>query len=266
MEHPLADRIRPQSLDEVVGQKHLLGGNALLRRFIEKGTDANMVFYGPSGTGKTTIANIVAERTHKALYRLNATTASLQDIKDIIADVGTLLAPGGVLERHWHKLRKTKQPHMDHMMVGCACDIIRRYRPDVMFIHLSHLDHTRHANGVHGPAPEMAVIQNDDWFGRIEEAAMDAGIYDQTNFAVISDHGHLPVKQMFNPNVLLAQAGLTMENVIKTTVFLKDMNDFAAMNEVYAGFFPGNPPARSAVEVARLPKDAMVEIEAIAAR
>ena len=56
-----------------------------------------MVFYGPSGTGKTTIANIVAQRTHKTLYRLNATTASLQDIKDIIADVGTLLAPGGVL-------------------------------------------------------------------------------------------------------------------------------------------------------------------------
>ena len=68
MEHPLADRIRPQSLDEVVGQKHLLGGNALLRRFIEKGTDANMVFYGPSGTGKTTIANIIAKRTHRTLY------------------------------------------------------------------------------------------------------------------------------------------------------------------------------------------------------
>jgi len=65
MEHPLADRIRPQSLDEVVGQKHLLGGNALLRRFIEKGTDANMVFYGPSGTGKTTIANIIAKRTQR---------------------------------------------------------------------------------------------------------------------------------------------------------------------------------------------------------
>ena len=65
---------------------------------------------------------------------------------------------------------------------------------------------------------------------------------------------------------VLAQAGLTMENIIKTTVFLKDMNDFAAMNEVYATFFPENPPARSAVEVARLPKDAMVEIEAIAVR
>ncbi|MDE7261405.1 MAG: replication-associated recombination protein A, partial [Oscillospiraceae bacterium] len=87
----------PQSLEEVVGQKHLLGPSALLRRFIEKGTGANMVFYGPSGTGKTTIANIIAKRTHRALYRLNATTASLQDVKDVIGDVGTLLAPGGVL-------------------------------------------------------------------------------------------------------------------------------------------------------------------------
>ena len=97
MDRPLADRIRPQELEQVVGQEHLLGQGALLRRFIEKGTDANMVFYGPSGTGKTTIANIIAKRTHRTLYRLNATTASLQDIKDIIADVGTLMAPGGVL-------------------------------------------------------------------------------------------------------------------------------------------------------------------------
>ena len=77
-------------------------------------------------------------------------------------------------------------------------------------------------------------------------------------------------QSLTNIQAILAQAGLTMDNVIKTTVFLKDMNDFAAMNEVYATFFPGNPPAgppaRSAVEVARLPKDAMVEIEAIAVR
>ena len=69
-----------------------------------------------------------------------------------------------------------------------------------------------------------------------------------------------------NVGAVLAQAGLGMENIIKTTVFLKDMNDFAAMNEVYATFFPGEPPARSAVEVAQLPKDALVEIEAIAVR
>ena len=97
MDRPLADRIRPQTIDEVVGQRHLLGPNALLRRFIEKGTDANMVFYGPSGTGKTTIANIIAKRTQRTLYKLNATTASLQDIKDIMSDVGTMMAPGGVL-------------------------------------------------------------------------------------------------------------------------------------------------------------------------
>ncbi|MFR5760711.1 MAG: RidA family protein [Oscillospiraceae bacterium] len=69
-----------------------------------------------------------------------------------------------------------------------------------------------------------------------------------------------------NVQAVLAQAGLTMENVIKTTVFLSDMNNFSAMNEVYATFFPQNPPARSAVEVARLPKNALVEIEAIACR
>ena len=97
MQRPLADEIRPKTIDEVVGQRHLLAPGAVLRRLIESGTDANMVFYGPSGTGKTTIANIIAARTNKTLYRLNATTASLQDIKDIIADVGTLLAPGGVL-------------------------------------------------------------------------------------------------------------------------------------------------------------------------
>lgn len=97
MDRPLADRIRPQTLDEVVGQRHLVGPNALLRRFIEKGTDANMVFYGPSGTGKTTIANIIAKRTQRTLYRLNATTASLQEIKDIAAQVGTMMAPSGIL-------------------------------------------------------------------------------------------------------------------------------------------------------------------------
>ena len=97
MGRPLADEIRPKTLEEVVGQRHLLAPGAVLRRLIESGTDANMVFYGPSGTGKTTIANIIAEKTNKTLYRLNATTASLQDVKDIMADVGTLLAPGGVL-------------------------------------------------------------------------------------------------------------------------------------------------------------------------
>lgn len=94
---PLADEIRPKNLDEVVGQRHILGQDGLLRRIIESGEIPNLIFYGPSGTGKTTVANIIAQRTNRPLHRLNATTASISDIKDIIADIGTLLAPDGVL-------------------------------------------------------------------------------------------------------------------------------------------------------------------------
>ena len=97
MERPLADALRPQRLEDVVGQEHLLGEHGLLRRLIESGTAANMIFYGPPGTGKTTLANLIASKTKKQLYKLNATTASISDIKDFLADVGTLLAPGGIL-------------------------------------------------------------------------------------------------------------------------------------------------------------------------
>lgn len=117
-------------------------------------------------------------------------------------------ATWAVIDRHLHKLRRTKQPFMDHVMVGCACDILRNYKPDVMFIHLAHLDHTRHANGIQGPMVEQAIVANDEWLGRLMEATMDAGTYAETNFAVISDHGHLPVKQVLNPNVYLVEAGL----------------------------------------------------------
>ncbi len=97
MSTPLADRIRPQSLDEMIGQQHLIGNGKALRNIIESGDIPNLIFYGPSGVGKTTLARIIAKQTNKALYRLNATTASLQDIKNIVADVGTLAAPNGIL-------------------------------------------------------------------------------------------------------------------------------------------------------------------------
>ena len=97
MYRPLADEIRPKTLDEVVGQRHILGENGVLRRVIQGGTIPNMIFYGPSGTGKTTVAEIAAARIGRPFYRLNATTASLADIKAVMADVGTLLAPEGVV-------------------------------------------------------------------------------------------------------------------------------------------------------------------------
>ena len=94
---PLADEIRPTNLDEVVGQTHILGKDGLLRRVIQAGNVPNLIFYGPSGTGKTTVANIIAQQTNRPLHRLNATTASIGDIKDIIEEIGTFLAPEGVL-------------------------------------------------------------------------------------------------------------------------------------------------------------------------
>ena len=97
MYKPLADEIRPRTLDEVVGQQHILGPNGLLRRIADSGQIPNMIFYGPSGTGKTTVARILAERTNRTLRKLNATTAGIADIKQIIAELDTMLTPGGVL-------------------------------------------------------------------------------------------------------------------------------------------------------------------------
>ena len=94
---PLADEIRPKDLDDVVGQQHILGRNGLLRRIVESGSTPNMIFYGPSGTGKTTVARIIADRTQRSLRKLNATTSGIAEIKQIIDELDTFLTPGGVL-------------------------------------------------------------------------------------------------------------------------------------------------------------------------
>ncbi len=118
---PLADRIRPQSIDEVVGQKHLLGEGKLLRNIISKNEIPNMIFYGPSGVGKTTVANIIAEKTGKTLRRLNATTASVSDIRDIVQTLDTFLAPEGVLlylDEIQHFNKKQQQSLLEFMENG----------------------------------------------------------------------------------------------------------------------------------------------------
>ena len=97
MYQPLADLLRPQTLDEVFGQEHILGEGAVLRRLVESGKIPNMVFYGPSGTGKTTVANIIAKMTDRRLYQLNATTASTADIRQIVSELDTFMAPNGIL-------------------------------------------------------------------------------------------------------------------------------------------------------------------------
>ena len=97
MYQPLADRIRPKSLDQVVGQRTLLQQGGVLRRIIDSGQIPNMIFYGPSGIGKTTVASIIAQQTQRRLYRLNATTASIQDIRAVVSELDTFLTPNGAL-------------------------------------------------------------------------------------------------------------------------------------------------------------------------
>ena len=97
MNAPLADRIRPKTLDDVVGQSHILGEGKPLRKIIESGKIPNMIFYGCSGVGKTTVARIIAENTNMKMCKLNGTSASVQDIKDVIADTDTLYGYNGIL-------------------------------------------------------------------------------------------------------------------------------------------------------------------------
>lgn len=94
---PLADRLRPTTIDEVVGQQHILGKNRILRNIIESGNIPNMIFYGLSGTGKTTVANIAAKASNKTLYRLNATNASVADIKSIVKESDGIFGQNGIL-------------------------------------------------------------------------------------------------------------------------------------------------------------------------
>ena len=97
MNKPLADRLRPTSIDDIIGQRHLLSEGKPLRKIIESGEIPNLIFYGPSGVGKTTLATYIANKTNKTLKKLNGTTASTADIKAIVSGLGTFEGINGIL-------------------------------------------------------------------------------------------------------------------------------------------------------------------------
>ena len=97
MEKPLAEEFRPKTLDEVVGQHHLLDKGKLMRKVVESGRISNMIFYGPPGVGKTTLANIIASSTKMTLHKLNGTTATIEDIKKIISETKSIFSQNGIL-------------------------------------------------------------------------------------------------------------------------------------------------------------------------
>lgn len=121
MKAPLADRIRPTSIDEMVGQKHLLGEGKALRNIIESGELPNLVFYGPSGVGKTTLASIIAKSTNRKFHKLNGTSASTADIKAIVAELDTLAAVNGILlylDEIQYFTKKQQQTLLDYIEKG----------------------------------------------------------------------------------------------------------------------------------------------------
>ena len=118
---PLADRLRPKDLDDMVGQPHLIGNRGILRRLLDAGRFTNMIFSGPPGTGKTTAANIIAARSGMPLYKLNATTASLSDVKEIAASTSNVFGAGGILlylDEIQYFNRKQQQSLLEYMEDG----------------------------------------------------------------------------------------------------------------------------------------------------
>jgi len=121
MSAPLADRIRPKSLDDIVGQSHLLGVGKPLRRIIESGNIPNMIFYGSSGIGKTTVARIIADNTNMKMFKLNGTSASVADIKDIISQCDTIDGFNGILlylDEIQYLNKKQQQSLLEHIENG----------------------------------------------------------------------------------------------------------------------------------------------------
>lgn len=121
MNKPLADRIRPQTIDDMVGQKHLLESGKPLRNIIKLGEVPNLIFYGPSGVGKTTLASIISKATNKKFHKLNGTSATTADIKNIVAQIDTLAAPNGILlylDEIQYFTKKQQQTLLDYIETG----------------------------------------------------------------------------------------------------------------------------------------------------
>lgn len=121
MSSPLADRMRPETLDDIVGQRHLLGEGCALRSIIESGEIPNMIFCGPPGIGKTTLASIIARQTNRALHKLNATVASSKDVKAVFDDIDTIMAPNGImlyLDEIQYFNKKQQQTLLEYIETG----------------------------------------------------------------------------------------------------------------------------------------------------
>lgn len=172
-----------------------------------------------------------------------------ETLRDVFTRAGSGEEELKIIEKHSAGLRERVHPDYDEFAVKCSCDIIRRYRPELLFIHVANIDDYRHKFGLFNEKVTRGVEETDEWIGRLMAALEDAGIADDTDFFVISDHGQLDITRVININVLFADYGLIQRdnekklagwdayshsNALSSLVYLRDPSDAKLYGKVHA--------------------------------
>ncbi len=220
MYQPLADELRPKDLDDVCGQEHILGEKGLLRRVIESGKIPNMIFYGPSGVGKTTVANIIAAKTKRKLCKLNATMASSSDIKEVVAQLDTFLAPNGILlylDEIQYFTKKQQQTLLEHIENGQITLIASTTENPYFYIYNAILSRSTvfEFKAIDAPAAAKAVRRG---IGHMEDklglkAQVEEGVVEQVSSSCGGD-----IRKAINAVELLFSTGFVEGDTIRLTL------------------------------------------------
>ena len=231
MSSPLADRMRPQSLEDIVGQHHLVDEGRALRRIIESGNVPNLIFYGPSGVGKTTLARIIANRTNRRLHILNGTTASTQDIKSVIGEIGTFSALDGILlylDEIQYFNKRQQQSLLEHIENGNITLIASTTENPYFYIYNAILSRSTvfEFKPVDAKDIEKAVIRAVDFLS--EERGKKINIEPEAVTAIAQGCGG-DVRKSLNAVELCASCVINDENPVITAETALELSQRSAM-------------------------------------